>query len=86
MTHLWRDGLPVTVTLDTHNLPTHLTWLERRVRVQRIVQSWLVDLDWWRPEGRIHRHYVALITADNRFCVLYHDLLTDAWRLVRLYD
>jgi hypothetical protein len=86
MTHLWAEGQSITVLLDEHSRPLHFTWLGRQYTCQQIVQQWQVDLEWWREPGRIWRDYLALITVDGLFCVLYHDRLVDEWRLVRVYD
>ena len=86
MTHLWPAGQPITVTADAEGQPTAFVWQEQRHTVARIVQRWEVDGEWWHVEGRIWRDYVALITHDHLFCVLYHDRLAAEWRLVRLYD
>lgn len=86
MTTLWPEGHPIAVTLDPQGTPTAFVWQARRHAVAQIVQRWDVDNDWWRGDERIWRDYLALITQDNLLCVIYHDRLTDTWRLARLYD
>ena len=86
MTQLWSAGQPITVMVDTHGDPTAFVWQEQHHAVHRIVQRWQVDVEWWRAEGRIWRDYLALITGDKLFCVIYHDRLGEEWRLTRLYD
>jgi hypothetical protein len=86
MTHLWPTGQPITVTTDGDGVPTHFRWQEQRHAVRQIVQQWEIDLEWWRPERRIWRRYLALITNDNLFCVIYYEPLCEEWRLLRLYD
>lgn len=86
MTQLWAAGQPIVVTLDGLGVPTEFVWQGQRHVIRQIVQRWQVDTEWWRGEGRIWRDYLALITADNLFCVIYHDRLLEEWRLIRLYD
>ncbi len=74
------------VTVDPLGKPLHFIWQEQLHTIQKIVQRWQVDVEWWRAEGRIWREYLALITTHNLFCVIYRDLLVDEWRLVRVYD
>ena len=86
MTQLWPAGQPITVAVDDHGLPLYFVWQEHQHTVRQIVQRWEIDAEWWRAEGRIWRNYLALITRDNLFCVIYYDRLLEAWRLIRLYD
>ena len=86
MTLLWPAGVPVAVTTDPHGNPVAFTWQGRRHHLVGVVQRWQVDVDWWTPQGRSWREYMAVLTADHLLCVLYLDLSTAEWRLVRLYD
>jgi hypothetical protein len=76
----------ITVAVDEDGVVSHFVWQEQQHRVERIVQRWQIDTEWWRGEGRIWREYLALITGDKLFCVIYYDRLCDEWRLIRLYD
>ena len=53
--------------------------------MQNIRQRWQVDGDWWSEAGHAWREYMAVTTADGLFCVIYFDLITQQWRLSRLY-
>ncbi len=86
MTRLWPGGEPVQVGLDEAGRPGYFVWQGRVHRVQTIHQRWVVDTDWWSPEGRVWREYLALVTQDGLLCVLYHDRLTGGWRLAKVYD
>jgi hypothetical protein len=86
MTQLWPAGQLITVAVDSSGTPVHFVWQEQRHAIGQIVQRWEIDLEWWRTEGRVWRDYLALITGDNLFCVIYYDRLRDEWRLMRLYD
>lgn len=86
MTRLWSQGEPIQVETDGAEHPSFFVWQQRRHRVQQIHQHWLVDTDWWTEAGRAHRAYFALTTTDGLLCVIYHDRLTGAWRLSKVYD
>ena len=58
--------------------PTVFTWGERDHRITEIVQSWQVDIDWWR--GRVWRAYYKVTTdsgllADPLLLELRRDVL-----------
>jgi hypothetical protein len=86
MTQLWPTGQPINVTINDDGEPVCFVWQEQRHVITQIIQRWEIDLEWWRTEGRIWRDYLALITGDNLFCVIYYDRLCQEWRLLRLYD
>ena len=52
-------------------------------RVERIIARRLVDTDWW--QRRVWREYFTLTTTSGMLVTIYHDALTGAWRLQRLY-
>lgn len=83
MTQLWPEGLPIEVEARDGQ-PQALSWQGRWRPVQAVVEQWVIHDDWWRDE--IWRHYFQVETGDGLLCVLYHDLLTDAWFLERVYD
>ena len=83
MTQIWPDGVPVDVeTID--QTPVAFRWQRKRQQVQTIVEQWIIHDEWWRDE--IWRHYYQIETASALLCVLYRDLLADAWFLERIYD
>ena len=53
------------------------------IRFSRIALSWQLDVNWWRT--RIYRDYYKVL-AGGMALVIYHDLLTDAWAIQRVYD
>lgn len=86
MTRLWAEGEEINVELGTAGWPACFIWQGRAHAVQNIRQRWQVDGDWWSDAGYVWREYMAVTTADGLFCVIYFDLITQQWRLSRLYD
>ncbi|MEA3336949.1 MAG: DUF6504 family protein [Chloroflexota bacterium] len=94
MTRLWPEGTPVAVALSADR-PAVFRWRCREIQVHGVVDQWVLHDQWWDldalPEaaegtGQIWRHYFQVATADGLLCVLYRDLLQDAWYLERVYD
>ena len=86
MSRLWPEGEPISVLLNNDALPVRFTWQGRSHRIAQVQQRWRVDADWWRPEGRVQRAYLAVITTSGLLCVIYQDLATGAWFLGKVYD
>jgi hypothetical protein len=53
-------------------------------RVERVVNRWVVDTDWWRRPVR--REYLRCLLADGECCEIYHDLDDGGWSWSRRYD
>lgn len=85
MTHLWSEGEPITVEVNSQGQPVRFTWQGRQHQLKYIIEHWQIDVDWWSEHGRIWRSYMT-ITAGSLLCVIYQDLVTHEWRLVRVYD
>ncbi|HXA27681.1 MAG TPA: hypothetical protein VN193_02945 [Candidatus Angelobacter sp.] len=61
--------------------PGNQSWQEVHV-----VNSWVVETEWWRPPG-INRAYYEVLTADDTALYeIFYDRLTSAWHLSRHYD
>lgn len=87
MTKAWAEGLPVRVeTVSADGVPAAFGWQGQTHAVERLVQRWEVETDWWAEEGETRRLFVTLITKTGLLCVLFCDLMTGEWRLSRLYD
>jgi hypothetical protein len=84
MTQLWPEGIPIEVEAEDDGQPRAFRWQQQWRRVRAIVEQWVIHDEWWRDE--IWRHYFQVETGDALLCVLYHDLLADAWLLERVYD
>jgi Family of unknown function (DUF6504) len=90
MTRLWADDEPVIVTLDAAGLPAAFGWHGRTHTVERIIDLWRIDTDWWSDAGVVSRQYVQLITRGGLLCEIYHDLSpgeeAGVWMMARVYD
>lgn len=86
MTHVWVESEVITVQVGADDQPVSIRWGGYVHRLEQIVQSWEIHTGWWESEGSIWRAYYAAITVDGMFCVFYHDLTADTWRLAKIYD
>ena len=87
MTKTWADGLPIRVeAVDAQGVPASFGWQGQTHAVERLVQRWEVETDWWAEEGETRRLFVTLITKTGMLCVLFCDLAVGEWRISRLYD
>lgn len=84
MTHLWLDGCPIRVRLDSQKRPAAFYWRGRWHPVAGMSDGWRVDVDWW--QARQWHDYFTVYARSGLLAVIYHDLLTDTWHLLRLYD
>ena len=84
MTHLWIAGLEIAVQAIPDGRPGSFTWSGRMHPTAGVCNGWRVHTDWWHQE--IWRDYYKVQTEDGLLCIMYHDLLTDQWHLVRIYD
>ena len=64
-------------------LPVSIRWRDLWHPVRHIALSWQLDVNWWG--ARVYRDYYKLL-AGGMALVIYHDLLTDAWGVQRVYD
>ena len=65
-----RDGAPRAVLMNRN-----------RVAVAEVVDTWLVEDEWWRAP--LARRYVRLVLADGCLVTLFEDLLAGGWYLQR---
>lgn len=87
MTKTWADGLPVRVDqVDAQGVPVSFGWQGQAHAVERLVQRWEVETDWWSEEGETRRLFVTVITKTGMLCVLFFDFGASEWRISRLYD
>ena len=84
MTRFWPHGVPITVMTNDHATPLAVTWDGARHLVDIVERRWRDDLLWWRT--RIWREYFVLRTQSGLLIMIYHDIVSDTWRLQRLYD
>lgn len=86
MSRLWPEGAPIGVRVDGQGRPTAFVWQGRTHQVAQLRQQWLVDTDWWSEAGRIWRAYAVVTTDTGMLCVVYQDLISEAWFLAKVYD
>jgi hypothetical protein len=60
-----------------HDRPRALTLGGRRVEVESVLDTWLVEDEWWRT--RLERRYVRLVLADGRLLTLFEDRAAGSW-------
>ena len=72
--------------VDAQGVPVSFGWQGQAHAIERLVQRWEVETDWWTEEGDVHRLHVAVITKTGLLCVLFFDYAAAEWRLTRLYD
>lgn len=80
----WREGDSIKDIDVENDLPKRFTWKGRVHTVSDIANVWRIDDAWW--QGRIWQDRFKLITTTGLLVILSHDLLTDEWRVIRLYD
>jgi hypothetical protein len=86
VTRLWPEGEPVQVAAEPAGTPQAFLWRGAWHPVTAIANRWRVRASWWTLDGEAWREYIKLTTTDGLLCILAHDLQSDEWRLVRLYD
>jgi hypothetical protein len=80
----WRQGEPVADVEFEEGIPTRFTWRGRMHPIKDIANVWRIDDAWWHE--RVWRDYYKLITATGLLVILAHDLTSNEWRLIRIYD
>ena len=84
MTRLWPAGEIIRVTMDENGNPTVFHWAGSAHPVQAIVNRWRLDEHWW--DSRVWREYYKLTTETGLLVIVYRDLVSKTWHLLRLYD
>ncbi|MEP7288609.1 MAG: DUF6504 family protein [Chloroflexota bacterium] len=71
--------------IETENgLPQRFTWQGRVHTVSAIANVWRIDDAWWQQ--RVWQDRFKLTTTTGLLVILSHDLLSDEWLLIRVYD
>ena len=79
------DGqvVPVAVSWDERlRRPVAFVWRRRRYRVERVLETWVVETGWWKDDGRVSCWYWR-VRAGGRVVDLRYDRLSKAWALER---
>ena len=69
-------GQPAAVSVIAHQ--DHRPRLVDSSQVQRIIDLWEVDTDWWTPEPSRRRYWQTLLSGGG-LATVYHDLSAGTW-------
>jgi hypothetical protein len=70
---------PIEVALHAQGgAPQRIFSRQRWRDVAEVLDSWLVETEWWRPTP-IRRRYFQLLLADGVICTLFQDLVDGQW-------
>ena len=71
----------IAVAWDEHQRrPVTFVWRRRRYRIERILETWVVETGWWKDDGHVSRSYWR-VRADGHVFDLRYDRLAKAWAL-----
>jgi hypothetical protein len=85
MTRAPRDPQPLE-PWGPEDRPHGFIWDNTEHRILEICNDWVIHTLWWEPSQTVWREYFKCVTDTGMLCVIYHDLLRDAWFLARIYD
>ncbi|MFA4965724.1 MAG: DUF6504 family protein [Thermoleophilia bacterium] len=78
-----RIASPIAVRWDERqHLPSSFVWRRRRYRVERVLETWVVETGWWKVDGPLSRSYWR-VRAEGRVFDLRYDRIAKAWALER---
>ena len=77
------EAVPVAVSWDERaRRPVAFVWRRRRYRVERVLETWVLETGWWKDDGHVSRSYWR-VRAGGRVVDLRYDRLSKAWALER---
>ncbi len=80
------QAVPVAVAWDEGlRRPAAFLWRRRRYRIERVLDTWVVETGWWRDDGHVSRSYWR-VRAEGRVFDLRYDRLSKAWALERVLN
>ncbi len=65
--------------------PVTFLWRRRRYRIERVLETWVLETGWWKDDGHVSRSYWR-VRADGRVFDLRYDRLAKAWALERVLN
>ncbi len=68
----------VSVRSDSQGLPTAVRLRAGWVAVERVIDHWRLEDEWWREEP-LRRWYYGLALAGGRTLTVFHDRSRDTW-------
>ena len=77
------EAVPVAVSWDERaRRPVAFVWRRRRYRIERVLETWILETGWWKDGGHVSRYYWR-VRAGGRVVDLCYDRLSKAWALER---
>lgn len=74
-------GAPITVSWDDQlRRPITFVWQRRRYRIERVLETWVLETGWWKDDGHVSRSYWR-VRAGGRVFDLRYDRLAKSWAL-----
>ena len=65
--------------------PVTFVWRRRRYRIERVLETWVIETGWWKDDGHVSRSYWR-VRAEGRVFDLRYDRLTKAWTLEQVLN
>ena len=77
---------PIAVVWDERQRrPVTFVWRRRRYRIERVLETWVLETGWWKDDGHVSRSYWRVRTEGRVFDLRY-DRLAKAWALERVLN
>ncbi len=77
------EAVPVAVSWDERaRRPVAFVWRRRTYRVERVLETWVLETGWWRDDGHVSRSYWR-VRAGGRVVDLRYDRIARSWALER---
>lgn len=77
---------PLAVSWDERQRhPVSFMWRRRRYRIERVLETWVLETGWWKDDGHVSRSYWR-VRAEGRVFDLRYDRVTKAWALEQAFN
>ena len=77
--HTLKLPSPIEVALHArYGTPQRICTRQHWREVAEVLDTWLVETEWWRP-APVRRRYFQLLLADGVTFTLFQDLLDECW-------
>jgi hypothetical protein len=78
------EAVPVAVSWDEPvRRPVAFIWRRRTYRIERVLETWVIETGWWKEGGHVSRSYWR-VRAGGRVVDLRYDRLGKTWALERV--
>jgi hypothetical protein len=76
-------AVPVAVIWsESQRRPVAFVWRRQRYKVERVLETWVIETGWWRNDGRVNHSYWR-VRAGGRVFDLRYDRDARTWTLVQ---